>query len=95
MLAAGYSQNLIDEIHRIKEEFIILSENQQVFKKRRVQITNDRRIALNALWEIILNISRAGKIIFANDYGRYTQYVIYKTKSAKRISPNDLDNKWK
>ncbi|MCD4820241.1 MAG: hypothetical protein K8S23_16285 [Candidatus Cloacimonetes bacterium] len=81
LLTAGYSQKLIDEVHITNEELIALSNDQQVFKKHKEHLTNERKQAMNEVWEIILNISRAGKIIYANDYGKYSQYVLYKTKS--------------
>ena len=92
LLAAGYSQKLIDEVHITKEKLIVLSNDQQVFKKHKGYLTNERRQAMNKVWEIILHISKAGKIIFENDYGKYSQYVIYKTKSKSKILQKDLDN---
>ena len=76
LTAVNYSQQMIDEIASLKRELDEANQRQENFKKSRTTMTQDRLTKLNSCWKEISEIARLGKLIFANDFGRYQKYVI-------------------
>jgi hypothetical protein len=81
LIAAGFDQTKIDEIDGLATRLDSANTAQQVFIKKRKQLSYERIEILNELWAIIQHICKVGKIIYVNDYGHYQQYVMYEKKS--------------
>jgi hypothetical protein len=77
LIAENFSQPMIDEIAALKKELDEANQRQENFKKSRTTMTQDRLTKLNSCWKEISEIARLGKLIFANDFGRFQKYVIY------------------
>jgi hypothetical protein len=77
LATVSFTQERIDEINAIKRELDNADQQQENLKKNRANITQERLTKLNACWNEISEIARLGKLIFANDFGKYQRYVIY------------------
>jgi hypothetical protein len=77
LATVNFTQERIDEISAIKRELDNADQQQENLKKNRANITQERLTKLNACWNEISEIARLGKLIFANDFGKYQRYVIY------------------
>lgn len=77
LATVSFTQERIDEINAIKRELDNADQHQENLKKNRANITQERLTKLNACWNEISEIARLGKLIFANDFGKYQRYVIY------------------
>lgn len=77
LAAVNFPQERIDEIKAVKLELDEADQRQESLKKNRTNITQERLSKLNSCWNEISEIARLGKLIFANDFGKYQRYVIY------------------
>ncbi|MHB8904612.1 MAG: hypothetical protein ACYC6D_00625 [Melioribacteraceae bacterium] len=76
LIAAGFSQEKIDKIAALLTELINADYEQEMSKKKRPAITQERIEKLNECYSIMQKVSKAGKIIFANNRAKYDQYLL-------------------
>jgi len=81
LIAAGYDQIAIDKLQSIYDNLVQANNDQEYYKGERKALNQQRVILINAAWEIVQDICRAGKIIYAEDYAKYQQYVLYEGSS--------------
>ncbi|MCD4819781.1 MAG: hypothetical protein K8S23_13940 [Candidatus Cloacimonetes bacterium] len=81
LLAVGFTQANIDELNTLSSQLDAANIDQQVFMKERTTLANQRVELMNKVWEVIQHICKVGKIIYADDYSRYQQYVMYEKRS--------------
>ena len=81
LIAAGFDQLAIDKIQSTFNKLVTANNDQEYYKGERQAITQQRIEKMNACWEIVLNVCKAGKIIYADNPAKYNQYVIYETQS--------------
>ena len=81
LIAAGYDQHAIDEIQTTFDKLLTANNAQEYYKGERQAITQQRIEKMNTAWEIVLNVCKAGKIIYANNPAKYNQYVLYENQS--------------
>lgn len=75
LIAAGYSQVAIDEIIEIREKLQLGNFRQEVFKKERPKLTEDRIIILNKCYNMMVQVNAAAQLVFRDDYAKQKQYV--------------------
>jgi len=87
LLANGFNATAIDEILTIRAELQAANINQEIFKKQRPKLTEDRVAALNTCYEILCQVNAAAQRVYMNDYAKRHQFV-YKpsTKKATTIT---------
>lgn len=77
----GLNSQTIDDL---KDTAVIIKTN---FEKRdkyisnRKKITEERNQILNKIWGFMSSVSDASKLVYKNDYAKFQQYVLYKTKA--------------
>jgi len=76
LIAAGFGQEKIDKIESLQTELIDADYKQEMSKKKRPVITQERIEKLNECYSIMQKVSKAGKIIFANNHAKYDQYLL-------------------
>lgn len=82
LLAKKYTQAQIDEIP-IKRQALIDAKTKQTVAKDTRQGTTQIRVAnLNAVWGFRTKVAKAAKVIFANDYAKYTIYLLPASEEA-------------
>ena len=79
--AAGFDQAQIDKIQTTFDKLVTANNDQEYYKGERQAITQQRIEKMNACWEIVLNVCKAGKIIYADNPAKYKQYLLYENQS--------------
>jgi len=83
----GLTQELLDNINTITQEFDDLIDLQHDAVKERDISTQERRLKANALYIKLMHISETGKAAYmSKNEAKYNDYVIYNTASGKRIA---------
>ncbi|MBC8384227.1 MAG: hypothetical protein H8E57_01760 [Candidatus Cloacimonetes bacterium] len=77
LIAAGSTVERIEKVKVLADKLRDANKDQEAFKKDRIMFTNDRIRVYNELWAMIVDIADVGKIIYADNYGKYQRYVIY------------------
>lgn len=76
LVEAGYANRKINDIPVIKTDLDNACHNRDVFKRTRMLETQTRINTLNECWRFVQQVCKAGKIIFQNDYAKYSRYII-------------------
>ena len=92
LIAAGFSRESIDEIEILQEELKNADYEQEMFKKKRSKITQDRVIILNECYEYMQKVSKAAKVIFADNYVKYNNYLLPSETPVKETVPEEEEN---
>lgn len=87
LIAAGFSQENIDKITTLHTELTNADYEQEISKKKRPAATQERIVLLNECYQYLQRVCKAGKIIFANDYVKYNQYLLPDESSFKKEEP--------
>ena len=75
LIAAGYNLTEINDIAGIREKLQDGNFAQEVFKKERPKLTEDRIIILNKCYNMMMLVNAAGQLVFREDYAKQKQYV--------------------
>ncbi len=89
IIDSGCSPNLIDKIPVYKNDLLEKNRKQEIFKKERGIITQDRLLACNKLYKKVKQVSDIAKIIFSDDPARLSKYSLPTMKSSTD-SPQDI-----
>lgn len=84
LIAAGFSQEKIDKIELLQKELINADYEQELSKKKRPAVTQERIEKLNECYQLMQKVSKAGKIIFANNRAKFDQYLMPNEKVVKK-----------
>ncbi len=76
LIAVHFTQAMIDEILTFKNELDTANLNQELFKAGRPALTQDRIIKLNQVWDILVEVGKAGKIVYSNNHAKYNRYLL-------------------
>lgn len=71
---AGYTAK-IGDIQTIRTSLLDKNTTQEVFKKQRPKLTEDRIKILNAAYERLTQVNAAAQIIYVTDYAKQKQFV--------------------
>ncbi|WP_430818051.1 hypothetical protein, partial [Carboxylicivirga marina] len=88
LISAGCSELLIDSLPQLHSQLIEVKTAQELFKKERGIITQERVEKLNNLYDLLTPISEMAQIIFADDEARLARYLMPRPKS----STNSVDD---
>jgi hypothetical protein len=75
LLAAGFNQAAIDEILTIRTNLLDKNASQELLKRQRPKLTEDRIIILNTCYNTMTLINAAAQRVFRTDYAKQKQYV--------------------
>ncbi len=84
LIAAGFSQEKIDKIASLQSELINADYEQELSKKKRPAVTQERIEKLNESFQLMQKVSKAGKIIFANNRAKFDQYLMPNERVVKK-----------
>lgn len=84
LIAAGFNQEKIDKIELLQKELINADYEQELSKKKRPAVTQERIEKLNECCQLIQKVSKAGKIIFANNRAKFDQYLMPNERVVKK-----------
>jgi hypothetical protein len=76
LAAAGYDAAAVAEIETLANTLVVANRAQEKFKGTRSVTAQDRVNAMNAVWNITVRVSKAGKIIFMNDPAKYQLFLL-------------------
>jgi len=76
LIASGMTEESINEIETLGNDLSLANEQQEDFKKQRVLLTQNRTILYNEVWDYVVQVSRAGKIIFEDNPAKYAIYLL-------------------
>lgn len=68
---------LKDTAEKIKEK---TSDRDNYISKRKI-VTQNRNKQLNKIWSFMSAVNEASKLVYKDDYAKYQQYLLYKTKT--------------
>lgn len=81
LLDKGYSEAAIAEIQTIRTELLNSNAGQEVFKKQRPKLTEDRIIILNTCYNWVTQVNAAAQLVYKTDLAKQKQFV-YNPSSA-------------
>lgn len=74
--AVGYNAAAVAEIDVLRADLDKANNDQEKFKGTRTLKTEERIIAMNKAWDVMVQVCKAGKIIFAADPAKYQLYLL-------------------
>lgn len=92
LLAAGLPEADIEKIKSIKTDLSNADLEQEKLKKKRPELTQERIVILNQCYDAMQKVSKAGKIIFNDNYVKYNQYLLPNERTVKKeevVQPNN------
>jgi hypothetical protein len=90
LIAAGYTQALIDELQTISDTIDSLNAEQEDMLAERGDRTQTRIEAYNAVWEFMQKINKASKVTFEDNPAKLEMYLLYPTASQSLPKPQNL-----
>lgn len=84
LVAKGFNATAIAEILTIRTELQTANTNQEVFKKQRPKLTEDRIIVLNTCYDFIVQVNAAAQRVYKDDFAKQKQFV-YTTTTTSNI----------
>ncbi len=77
LIALGFVQAEIDTLNTIAEELYDTNEVQEDFKQEIKLKTEERVVAYNKVWGAMKTVSAASKQVYATNYTKQQQYLLY------------------
>jgi len=84
LLNAGFPEEKVERIQELQNELEEADYNQEIDKKGRPLLTQDRINILNECYGYMQKVSKAAKIIFADNYAKFNQYLLPSESSEKK-----------
>ena len=85
LIAKGFSAAAIAEILTIRTELQTSNTNQEVFKKQRPKLTEDRVVILNNCYELLTQVNAAAQRVYKDDFAKQKQFVYNATATTSTI----------
>ncbi|MCT4648148.1 MAG: hypothetical protein N4A74_24380 [Carboxylicivirga sp.] len=82
LVEKGCREGFLDELPGLQNDLLVAKTNQELFKKERVLITQERVDKLNSVYKLLTPITAIASIIFEEEQGRLARYIIPRTKSS-------------
>jgi len=86
LLANGCNAAAIAEIQTIRTELLTANSAQEVFKKQRPKLTEDRIIILNTCYSFVTQVNQAAQMVFKTDFAKQNQYVYLSSPATNNLS---------
>lgn len=77
----GLNSQTIDDLKDTAVNIKTNFEKRDKYISNRKKITEERNQILNKIWGFMSSVSDASKLVYKNDYAKFQQYVLYKTKA--------------
>jgi hypothetical protein len=77
LIDEGFKQERIDELETLRAGLDEANLQQEGMKTSRPVISQDRVRNLNAVWDYLLTLNKASKVVFEEDYARQRLYLLY------------------
>ncbi len=87
LIEAGFPQEKIDNIAALSKQLSDADYAQEMAKKKRPSVTQERITILNDCYEVMQHVCKAGKIIFADDRAKYDQYLLPNERTQEKEEP--------
>lgn len=84
LTAVNFPQAEIDKIAALAAELQTADHEQEMYKKNRLVITQERVESLNKAWGYLVDVNKASKVIFAGNYAKLKQYFLPGEASTKQ-----------
>jgi hypothetical protein len=75
LVAKGLSAAAIAEIQTIRTDLMTANTSQEVFKKQRPKLTEERIKILNTCFDFTMQVINAGQLVFRSDFAKKNQYI--------------------
>jgi hypothetical protein len=85
LIAKNYTQAMIDEIETLQKELIESVSDHESFIKSRLTAVLDRIVKMNQLYDVIMEVCKAGKRIYKKDWARYQRYLFKHFKKRSKL----------
>lgn len=85
LIAKGFTEEAIAEILAIRTELLSSNTDQEIFKKQRPKLTEDRITTLNKCYEFVTLINAAAQRVYKHDYAKQKQFVYNSSISTSNI----------
>jgi len=85
LVAKGLSAVAIAEIQTIRTELQTANTNQEVFKKQRPKLTEDRITVLNNCYALISQVNAAAQRVYKDDFAKQKQFVYSPTINTSQL----------
>lgn len=82
----GMPASIVEELATIKDELKSANTQQEVYKKQRLVITQDRISALNDCYTTLVQIINTAQLVFANEPAKRAQYSYRPTTGSSSIT---------
>ncbi len=89
LVKGGMNGSVVDSLPGLHQELLNANNNQEVFKKERGIITQERVNSLNKLYDLLLPISDIARIIYADNPAQLAKYTMPSPPSSTQ-SEDDL-----
>jgi hypothetical protein len=83
LIAAGFSETDIAKINALQVQLIDADYQQEIHKKKRPALTQQRITILNDCYTFMQRVSKASKIIFKTDKAKIDQYLLPSERAPK------------
>ena len=83
LIAAGFSETDIAKINALQVQLIDADYQQEIHKKKRPALTQQRITILNDCYTFMQRVSKASKIIFSSDKAKLDQYLLPSERAPK------------
>jgi hypothetical protein len=83
LIAVGFSQNDIDLLNTLSEDLITKMNTQIEYKNHSFSRTEERITAYNKVWDSMVRISAASKMIFQHSPAKIEYYLLYSGSGRK------------
>jgi hypothetical protein len=90
LIAAGFSIIDIADLENMANAIDLLNAQQEDLKTNRVEMTENRVIAYNAVWDYMVKINNASKVIFIDSPAKLSIYMLYPTQHSSLSKPQNL-----
>ena len=81
LIAAGFLQTDIDSLETIADDLQTRYNAQQEYKQHTYRRSEERAIAFNAVWDVMVKINAASKIVFKDSPAKIEFYLLYQAST--------------
>jgi hypothetical protein len=81
LIAEGFLQTDIDSLDTIEHDLNTRYSAQQVYKQHTYGRSEERAIAFNAVWDVMVKINAASKIVFKDSPAKIEYYLLYQAST--------------
>ncbi|GET27021.1 hypothetical protein [Prolixibacter sp. NT017] len=94
LTAKGMSEDLLTELEDLANQLIETDNEQEMLKKQQLIVTDERIKLYNSIWDKLVKINSAAKILFPDDPARLAIYQLYETstETAENETPPGNEN---